>query len=680
LVASNWFYIAPIGGVAAVIFAFYLAWDINKYEMGTPTMRGIADSIREGSKAYLKRQYTTITIISVILTVILYIAFDWGDRPYTSFAFILGAGCSLLAGYVGMDVATRANVRTANATKTGLNPAIQVAFRGGMVMGLLVVGLSLLGVTVLFVAYGEDPELIVGYAFGASLAALFAQLGGGIFTKAADIGADLVGKIEVGIPEDDPRNPAVIADNVGDNVGDVAGRGADLFESTAGENIGAMILGVAIFVKTGDINWVYFPLVARGGGIFATILATYFVTAKEGENPMAPLRRGLYATTIMCVVIFYILCEYMLENINMFYAALAGLAAALVIAWITEYYTSKSFRPVKEIARSSETGPATNIMTGFSVGLESTALPAIVLSVAILVSFVAGNGWKVSPVTDEGVYGTAVATMAMLSTAGIILAMDGFGPIADNAGGIAEMSDLEPEYRQITDELDAVGNTTKAITKGYAMGSAALAALLLFEAYLETADIDVVDLSSPEIVVGLLIGAMLPFIFSSLAIRAVGNASYDMINEVRRQFKEIPGIMEGTTKPDYAKCVDISTRSAQKNMVFPGMICVIGPISVGFLLGAEAVGALLMGGTVTGIMLALSLNNSGASWDNAKKLIEDGAYGGKGTPAHAAGVVGDTVGDPFKDTAGPSLHVLVKLLSTLSLTFATLFVEYSLFF
>jgi K(+)-stimulated pyrophosphate-energized sodium pump len=649
----------------------------------------IYSAIREGAKAYLIRQYKTIGIISIILAVLLYFGFDFqghDGQPLVAFSFIVGAFFSLAAGYVGMDVATRANARTAYAARNSLDVPLRIGYYGGLVMGLFNVGLSLLAVTGLYYLYGE-PELIVGLGFGASLSALFAQLGGGIFTKAADVGADIVGKVEAGIPEDDPRNPAVIADNVGDNVGDVAGRGADLFESMTAENIGAMIVGVALFVATDNFFFVIFPLLARAIGIIGTIVGLPFVRAKNWKDPMVPMRNGMIATTIIIVALLYFLVTATILSINLYYAALSGVVASLLIFLVTEYYTSQKYRPVKEISEASTTGPAVNIITGFSVALESTAIPVLIIVGALMFGFFFGAEFSSEigvAYAVGGVYGTAVATMGMLSVAGMILGMDGFGPIVDNAAGIAEMSGAPKEIRDRIDAFDAAGNTTKALTKGYALGSAGLAALLLFQAYLaeyaKNVDLDVslvvVDLVRPEVIAALFIGGLLPFIFSAFAIRAVGKAAFKVVEEVRRQFKEIPGIMDGTGKPDYSKCVDISTVAAQREMIIPGIMPVVVPLLIGFLLGPIAVGGFLISATVSGTLLAFMMNTGGASWDNAKKFIETGMYGGKGSEAHKAGVVGDTVGDPFKDCAGPSLHVLVKLINTVSLTFALMFVLY----
>lgn len=672
-------FLAIFAGILALVVSGAFAWYVNSQEMGNKKMQEIYNAIREGSKAYLKRQYKSIAIISVILGIILYVAFDYGKLPFTAFAFLLGALCSIIASYIGMEVATRANVRTAQASNVGTNKMLKIAFSGGLVMGLANVGMSLLGVTGLYMLYG-NPNAIIGFGFGASLAALFAQLGGGIFTKAADVGADLVGKIEKGIPEDDPRNPAVIADNVGDNVGDVAGRGADLFESCTGENIAAMIIGLSLYAITQNFFFIIFPLLARAVGIFGTLLGVPFVRGKEGGDPMVPLRNGVIATTIFCVIGFYILVKYTIGSMWLYAAGMAGLGASIAIVLITEYYTGREFKPVKEIAKASKTGPATNIITGLAVGLECTALPVIVISIAILLSYYFGTlfGLATPNVGAHlgGVYGTAIATMGMLSIAGMILGLDGFGPIVDNAGGIVEMSGGDKKMRAKTDMFDAVGNTTKALTKGYAMASAGLAALLLFQAYLEIAKVTVVDLVTPVIIVAAFIGVMIPFLFTSFAISAVGRAAYQMVEEVRRQFRTNKGIMSGKSKPDYAKCVDISTIAAQKEMIIPGILPVITPIIIGFVFGAAAAGAFLMTATLSGFVLAMFMNNGGAAWDNAKKSIE--AAGLKGTPQHAAGVVGDTVGDPLKDTAGPSIHVLIKLLGTLSITFAMMFAMYGL--
>jgi K(+)-stimulated pyrophosphate-energized sodium pump len=679
--------------VGALIFAGYLAKNVLREGTGTSEMQQIAAAIREGAEAFLKRQYRTIGLMTVGLAVLMFVLYGilkgWDLSVKMTFAFILGALCSALSGYIGMYISIRANVRTANAARTSISQALVIALRGGAVSGVTVVALSLLGVGGLYYLYGGmvDPQkvplLIVGYGFGASFVALFAQLGGGIYTKAADVGADLVGKVEAGIPEDDPRNPAVVADLVGDNVGDCAGRGADLFESTAAENIGAMILGVALFPTFG-IQGIMFPLVARALGLIASIIGIMAVRGSEDEDPMTALNRGFYVATVLATVGFFVATWQMLGNLWFFLAGLTGIITSLLFVYITEYYTEHRFRPVRSIAESSQTGPATNIITGIAVGLECTALPTIIISAALLFSYYCG-----SQVVDAqgqslgsigGLYGTALATMGMLATCGYILAMDTFGPITDNAGGIIEMSQADEEIRKKTDRLDAVGNTTKALTKGYAIGSAALAAFLLFSAYMDEVSIltnkvfNIVNLAKLEVFIGGLLGAMLVFLFSALAIRAVGRAAYYVINEVRRQFRENAGIMRGEIKPDYARCVDIVTAGALREMVMPGLLAVGMPLAVGLLLRAEAVAALLMIGTITGILMATLMNNGGGAWDNAKKYIESGIYGGKGSETHKAAVVGDTVGDPFKDTAGPSLHVLIKLLSTITLVMAPLFI------
>jgi K(+)-stimulated pyrophosphate-energized sodium pump len=696
----------------SLLFAVYLARHVVQKDMGTARMQEISNAIKEGAEAFLSRQNRTIILFAAVLAALIFILYGYVRAPspadpvpplqmafWTTLAFVLGALCSVIAGYIGMWVSIRANIRTASAVRSSLNDALRIAMRGGAVSGLFVVAMSLLGVGGLYAllnALGHDPQkipfTIVGFAFGASFVALFAQLGGGIYTKAADVGADLVGKIEAGIPEDDPRNPAVIADLVGDNVGDCAGRGADLFESTAAENIGAMILGVGLYPYFG-LKGILFPLVARAFGLIASIVGIMIVKCEENEDPMAALNRGYYVTSALAIVGFFFAAQWLLGVdpakypeassawFYFFLCGVIGIVMAQAFVYITQYYTEYKYRPVKSIADASETGPATNIIAGIAVGLECTAIPVVVISIAIIASYYLGN---MSGVPHAGLFGTAVATMGMLGTAAYILAMDTFGPITDNAGGIIEMSGQPEEVRHKTDRLDAVGNTTKALTKGYAIGSAALAAFLLFSAYLDEvahygAKLESVNLAKPEVFVGGLLGAMLVFLFSALAIRAVGAAAYVVINEVRRQFRENPNILKGTAKPDYARCVDIVTVGALKQMVLPGAIAICMPVAVGLVfrllgVGAEAVAAFLMVGTIAGILMATFLNNSGGAWDNAKKFIESGAHGGKGSDTHKAAVVGDTVGDPFKDTAGPSLHVLIKLLATITLVLAPLFV------
>jgi K(+)-stimulated pyrophosphate-energized sodium pump len=731
-------------GIIAVLFAIYLARDVLARDTGTEAMQDVAGTIFEGAVAFIRRQYTTIGILAVVGAVVIGIVITLVETPevadvpklagipiglMTAFAFLVGAVCSMASGIIGMYVAVKANVRTASAARRSLVEAVQVAMRGGAVSGFLVVSLSLLGVWGIFTAYqtfvgdvtvADAPFLIVGFGFGASFVALFAQLGGGIYTKAADVGSDLVGKVEKGIPEDDPRNAGVVADLVGDNVGDCAGRGADLFESTAAENIGAMILGVAVFSIASAAGWpnpeawIFFPLVVRAFGLLATIVAIFFVRGKETEDPMNMLNRGYWVTTLLSVIGLAITTSVMMNTnggvgttfglptwVYFFFAGVVGLATSVAFVYITQFYTAGSFRPVREIAEASKTGPATNIISGTAVGFETTLVTAITIAIALFVSFwlgdhaglIAADGRNVG-----GIFGTAVATMGMLMTTAYILAMDTFGPITDNAGGIAEFSRAEASAREITDRLDAVGNTTKALTKGYAIASASLAAFLLFSAYIDKINViqgrrleagvdgakllESVNLANVNVFIAALLAAMLVYFFSSLAIRAVGKTAQSIIVEVRRQFREMPGIMDYTQRPDYARVVDITTRAALREMVAPGLVAVATPILIGVFLGYEAVAGMLMVGTISGVMLATVLNNGGGAWDNAKKYIESGNLKddegnvlGKGSDAHAAAVVGDTVGDPFKDTAGPSLHVLVKLLATITLVLAPLFIR-----
>jgi K(+)-stimulated pyrophosphate-energized sodium pump len=632
----------------------------------------------------MKRQYTTIAVISIIFAIIIFFVYRYLGQASlgwtTTIGFLFGAACSTAAGIIGMWMSVRANVRVAAGAQKSMNDALIPALRGGAVSGIFIVALSLLGIALLFSVFGmwhdakEIPFLIVGYGFGASFVALFAQLGGGIYTKAADVGADLVGKVEKNIPEDDPRNPAVIADLVGDNVGDCAGRGADLFESAAAENIGAMIIGVALFPVFG-INGILFPLIVRAFGLLASIVGVMAVKIKERENPMWALTKGYLITTVLATVAFYFVTMRMLGNIWFFYAGVVGIVTSILIVLITMYYTESEYRPVKAIAKACQTGHATNIIRGFAVALECTAAPVIVLSAALILSYMFGT-W--TGFEHGGLYGTAIATMGMLATAAYVLAMDTFGPITDNAGGIAEFSGAPKNVRARTDRLDAAGNTTKALTKGYAIGSAALAAFLLFSAYQDEVVKYVgeagriVNLAKIEVFVGALIGAMLVFLFSSMAIRAVGDAAHEVVNEVRRQFRSIRGLMQGKAKPDYARCVDICTKAALREMILPGLLIVVVTVAVGLILKAEATAGFLMVGTIAGILMALVLNTGGGAWDNAKKHLE--ISGKKGTVEHQAAVTGDTVGDPFKDTAGPSLHVLIKLLGTLTLVLAPLFI------
>jgi K(+)-stimulated pyrophosphate-energized sodium pump len=717
---NEWVWFIMGVSVVSLLMAWIFTREVLGADTGTPAMQAIALAIKQGAEAFMKRQYKTIYTFSVVLAVVIFAYYyeakgsDLAIKMVVS--FLAGAVCSGLAGFSGMFVSIRANLRAASAARSSLNRAMQLALRGGAVTGLSVVALSLLGVGIIFLAFGgmndplHVPYEIVGFGFGASFVALFAQLGGGIYTKAADVGADLVGKVEAGIPEDDPRNPAVIADLVGDNVGDCAGRGADLFESTAAENIGAMILGVALFPKFGLLG-IFFPLVARAFGLLASIVGIWCVKLKnEDEDPMVALNRGYMITSLLAIAGFYVAIYFLLQNNLWFFSAgIIGVVTSFLFVWITQYYTEYKYRPVQSIANASVTGSATNIITGLAVGMECTALPVIAISAAILSSYYCGIH-ALPDTRGAGLFGTAIATMGMLATAAYILAMDTFGPITDNAGGIIEMSGAPEEVRKRTDRLDSVGNTTKALTKGYAIGSAALAAFLLFSAYLDqitelvraklTANPDMlahmglahpedyffthVDLSKPQVFVAALIGAALVFLFSALAIKAVGKAAYSVIEEVRRQFRENPGIMAGTSKPDYGQCVDIVTKGALKAMVAPGLLAVVVPVAVGFTfkyfataedltIGAEAVAAVLMIGTIAGILMATFMNNGGGAWDNAKKFIETGQLGGKKSEAHKAAVVGDTVGDPFKDTAGPSLHVLIKLICTVAFVMAPLF-------
>jgi K(+)-stimulated pyrophosphate-energized sodium pump len=727
-------WIALATGVLGLLAAFFFARSVLGSDTGTPEMQRISNAIREGAEAFMKRQYGTIALIAMGLAVVLYIGYRLSPftAPYANkvvVSFLIGAACSALAGQTGMWVSIRANIRTAAAARTSMGEALKIALRGGAVTGLVVVGLSLLGVGTLFLAFGglqnpqQAPYQLVGFGFGASLVALFAQLGGGIYTKAADVGADLVGKVEAGIPEDDHRNPAVIADLVGDNVGDCAGRGADIFESTAAENVGAMILGAALFPVFG-IKGILFPLIVQAINLIASVVGVSVVHSREDENPMHALNKGYYVTSLLALAGFAVAIYFMLgARWWLLASGVCGIVTSFLFVRITEYYTETRFRPVQSIAEASLTGPATNIIQGLAVGMETPAVPVVVISSALLLSYYFGTKGLADVTTisnyAKGIYGTAIATMGMLSSAAYILAMDTFGPITDNAGGIIEMSDQPHSVREKTDKLDAAGNTTKALTKGYAIGTASLAAFLLFSAYLETIHNIVgqrmaaagevlspawsfsnVNLASVPVFVGALLGAMLTFLFSSMAIKAVGRAAQMVVQDVREQFRENPGIMQGTSQPDYGRCVRIVTGAALKEMVLPGILAVAMPLLVGIIFrhfgsfynprnladlptihgvpinlgGAEAVAALLMVGTISGVLLAMMMNNGGGAWDNAKKFIETGAHGGKRSEAHKAAVVGDTVGDPFKDTAGPSLHVLIKLLATVTLVLAPLFV------
>ena len=657
-------YLAPVMAVLALLFAVYKIVYVGKQDAGNDRMKEIAGSISDGARAFLFAEYK----ILVVFIVVLFVAIGLGLRNWiTAGCFICGAVFSILAGYIGMNVATKANVRTANAAQHGMNKALAIAFSGGSVMGMCVVGLGLLGASVLYIIT-KNTEVLFGFSLGASSIALFARVGGGIYTKAADVGADLVGKVEAGIPEDDPRNPAVIADNVGDNVGDVAGMGADLFESYVGAIISAMTLGLLVSDKA-----VVFPMAIAACGILASIIATFFVRGKDGSNPHKALKMGSYVSALLVVVASIVLSKTMLGSYDSAWAIIAGLAVGLVIGIITEVYTSGDYKSVKKIAHQSETGSATTIISGIAVGMMSTWIPVVLICVAIFISYKCAD-----------LYGIALAAVGMLSTTGITVAVDAYGPIADNAGGIAEMSGLDHSVREITDKLDAVGNTTAAMGKGFAIGSAALTALALFVSFAEAAKVEIggelvklsesgISILDPAVVIGLLIGGMLPFVFSAMTMDSVSKAANKMIEEVRRQFREIPGIMEGKGKPDYKKCVSISTTAALKEMLIPGLMAVIVPLAVGFILGPAALGGLLAGALVTGVMMAMFMSNAGGAWDNAKKYIEEGNHGGKGSDAHKAAVVGDTVGDPFKDTSGPSINILIKLMTVVSTVFAAAF-------
>ena len=659
-------FLAPVLAVVALLFAVYKIAFVSKQDAGTDRMKEIAASINEGAKAFLFAEYKILAIFIVVLFLAIGL-FLRENSWITAVCFLCGALFSILAGYVGMNVATKANVRTANAARTsGMNKALSVAFSGGSVMGMCVVGLGLLGASVLYMIIGKLGVLF-GFSLGASSIALFARVGGGIYTKAADVGADLVGKVEAGIPEDDPRNPAVIADNVGDNVGDVAGMGADLFESYVGAIISAMTLGAVAFSGS---KGVVFPLVIAACGILASVIATFFVRGSEGANPHKALKMGSYISALLVVIASVILSKVMLGGFGAAIAIVSGLVVGLVIGIVTEVYTSGDYKFVKKIAQQSETGSATTIISGTAVGMMSTWIPIVLICLGIFLAY-----------RFAGIYGIALAAVGMLSTTGITVAVDAYGPIADNAGGIAEMSGLDHSVREITDKLDAVGNTTAAMGKGFAIGSAALTALALFVSFTQATglDADSVALTNPNVVIGLLIGGMLPFVFSAMTMDSVSKAAYSMIEEVRRQFREIPGVMEGTTKPDYKTCVAISTTSALKEMLVPGIMAVVVPLLVGIVLGSTALAGLLAGSLVSGVMLAMFMSNAGGAWDNAKKYIEEGNHGGKGSEAHKAAVVGDTVGDPFKDTSGPSINILIKLMTVVSTVFAAIFSMNGLF-